>query len=236
MRDFGRGNGGPRRSFDKRGGDFGGERQSFKAVCADCGRDCDLPFEPRGNRPVYCRDCFKNHPQEERPARFDSRGPRRDGKRDSRGSDRPMFSAVCSNCGKTCQLPFEPRSNKPVFCSDCFEQKEKGQDLSQRKNYSNGTQASSNAQLDAINSKLDKILNLLSNTKALKADEKASKEVKTKVAELVRDLKTPGKMEDEEEAEVKAAKPKKAAKKAIKPTEIELTPEVETPVAETPTE
>lgn len=214
MSDFGRGrnSSGPRRSFDSRGGGFGGgERQSFKAVCADCGKDCDLPFEPRGNRPVYCRDCFKNHPQEDRPQRFDSRSSAGRGsfggdRRDSRGGDRQMFSAVCDNCGKTCQLPFEPRSGKPVFCSDCFEKKENGSPMPRRGERHDAPQTSSNSQLDAINSKLDKILNLLSNTKALKNDEKASKAVEEEISQLVKTVKAE-----------KSIKPKKkAVKKDVK--------------------
>lgn len=33
-------------------------REMFKAVCADCGKDCEVPFKPREDRPVYCKDCF----------------------------------------------------------------------------------------------------------------------------------------------------------------------------------
>lgn len=43
---------------------FGGDRENrptFRAVCASCGRDCDLPFKPTGDRPVYCRDCFSKN-------------------------------------------------------------------------------------------------------------------------------------------------------------------------------
>ncbi len=32
----------------------------FMAVCAGCGKQTDLPFKPRGDRPVYCRDCFRS--------------------------------------------------------------------------------------------------------------------------------------------------------------------------------
>ena len=35
---------------------------------------------------------------------------------------RQMFEAVCSQCGGVAQVPFQPRSDKPVYCSDCFEQ------------------------------------------------------------------------------------------------------------------
>ena len=40
------------------------------------------------------------------------------------GHDRPrreMFPATCSSCGKETQVPFQPRGDKPVYCSDCFE-------------------------------------------------------------------------------------------------------------------
>lgn len=54
-----------RRSADS-GGGFGGGRSSFKsgpremhdAVCAQCGQKTQVPFLPRGDRPVYCNNCF----------------------------------------------------------------------------------------------------------------------------------------------------------------------------------
>jgi CxxC-x17-CxxC domain-containing protein len=30
----------------------------FPAVCATCGKDTQVPFEPRNGRPVYCSDCY----------------------------------------------------------------------------------------------------------------------------------------------------------------------------------
>ncbi|MCJ7605336.1 MAG: zinc-ribbon domain containing protein [Dehalococcoidales bacterium] len=33
-------------------------RQMFPAICAECGRDTEVPFEPREGRPVYCSECF----------------------------------------------------------------------------------------------------------------------------------------------------------------------------------
>ena len=38
-------------------------REMFDAKCADCGNDCQIPFKPKDDRPVYCRDCFQNHRQ-----------------------------------------------------------------------------------------------------------------------------------------------------------------------------
>ncbi len=51
------------------GGGFGGgrrfgdnsdiPRQMFPATCSQCGQNCEIPFKPTGERPVFCRDCFK---------------------------------------------------------------------------------------------------------------------------------------------------------------------------------
>ena len=38
------------------------------------------------------------------------------------GREREMFSATCSNCGKEALVPFQPRTDRPVYCSDCFQQ------------------------------------------------------------------------------------------------------------------
>ena len=48
MRDFNRD--GPRRDF--------GPREMHKATCAECGKECKVPFEPKQGRPVYCKDCY----------------------------------------------------------------------------------------------------------------------------------------------------------------------------------
>ncbi|MBI4340516.1 MAG: zinc-ribbon domain containing protein [Chloroflexi bacterium] len=35
-----------------------GPRQMYAIVCANCGREAEVPFEPRQGRPVYCNDCY----------------------------------------------------------------------------------------------------------------------------------------------------------------------------------
>ncbi|MBN1367340.1 MAG: zinc-ribbon domain containing protein [Dehalococcoidales bacterium] len=40
------------------GGGFRGRRQMYPAVCAQCGKETEVPFEPRSGRPVYCSDCY----------------------------------------------------------------------------------------------------------------------------------------------------------------------------------
>jgi len=47
----------------QRGGSGGGRRQMYPAVCAQCGKDTEVPFEPRDGRPVYCSECFSSQQQ-----------------------------------------------------------------------------------------------------------------------------------------------------------------------------
>ncbi len=42
------------------GGGYGGPREMHPAVCAQCGIDTEVPFLPRGDKPVYCSDCFSS--------------------------------------------------------------------------------------------------------------------------------------------------------------------------------
>lgn len=46
-------------SYGGGGGYSSGPRQMYPAQCASCGRETEVPFQPRGDRPVYCRDCFQ---------------------------------------------------------------------------------------------------------------------------------------------------------------------------------
>ena len=41
--------------------DFGGQREMHKVTCSDCGNECEVPFEPKEGRPVYCRECYQKH-------------------------------------------------------------------------------------------------------------------------------------------------------------------------------
>jgi len=50
--------GGGRNFGRDRGRDFSRDRQMHKAVCADCGDNCEVPFRPTGDKPVLCSSCF----------------------------------------------------------------------------------------------------------------------------------------------------------------------------------
>lgn len=73
-------------SFQKKswGNDRGGDMPMHKATCSECGRACEVPFRPTGEKPVFCRDCFASKREGgdrgDRGARpdFNNRGPKRD--------------------------------------------------------------------------------------------------------------------------------------------------------------
>jgi len=107
---------------------------------------------PTGGRPSFGASA--------RPSRFGSKsaGPRRD--------DAPQkFDAVCSKCGKACQVPFRPNGKRPVFCNDCFGAP---QGSSSRGSFSAGAGegggksiADLTRQIAAMNAKIDTMLEIL---------------------------------------------------------------------------
>ena len=55
-----------RRRFDNRPSFDRGPREMHKAICSECGKECEVPFQPTEGKPVFCRECFAKR----RPARF----------------------------------------------------------------------------------------------------------------------------------------------------------------------
>lgn len=54
----------PKRCPDCRRAKKQAGRQSFEITCADCGEKATVPFEPKGDGPLYCRECFGKHRDE----------------------------------------------------------------------------------------------------------------------------------------------------------------------------
>jgi len=40
--------------------------------------------------------------------------------RNSRNNDREDTTVTCADCGDQCTVPFVPKTDRPVYCSDCF--------------------------------------------------------------------------------------------------------------------
>jgi CxxC-x17-CxxC domain-containing protein len=84
-------------------------------TCADCGAD----FTFSANDQAYHQERgFTNEPRRCPSCRASRRSDRGGGS--SYSPQREMFTATCSRCGKEAQVPFQPRQDKPVYCSDCF--------------------------------------------------------------------------------------------------------------------
>ncbi|MFA5072110.1 MAG: CxxC-x17-CxxC domain-containing protein [Candidatus Pacearchaeota archaeon] len=165
-RDFKKRDSGGRRSF---GGRDRGDRERpemHEAICSDCGKRCEVPFKPTGDKPIYCSQCFTNHggaSRSERPERGGHERPRFG----DRG-DRPMFDATCDTCGKRFQLPFRPTGEKPVYCNDCFD-REGGSSTKSVEKPANQYKE----QFEQLNAKLDRILKALTPTVSVKEEKKA---------------------------------------------------------------
>ena len=92
-------------------------------TCRDCGQSFAFTtgeqefFASKGftNEPSRCPECRADRKSREGSG---GRGYASGGGYERR--EREMFPAVCSQCGKDTQVPFQPRTDRPVYCSDCF--------------------------------------------------------------------------------------------------------------------
>ena len=103
---------------------FGTDRQMFDVdlSCAKCGTHISqLPFQPSGDRPVYCSECNRAFRQ--------SRDTRGGGMSNGPRAPRQMFSVnlTCASCGiAITELPFQPSGDKPVYCRTCLQARRNG--------------------------------------------------------------------------------------------------------------
>ena len=87
-----------------------------RITCADCSKEFVFSsteqefFASKGftNEPKRCPDCRL----ERKSSRSGSGG--------GQGYQRQMYPTVCAQCGKQTEIPFEPRSDRPVYCSACY--------------------------------------------------------------------------------------------------------------------
>ncbi|MCL4374807.1 hypothetical protein M1523_03010 [Patescibacteria group bacterium] len=112
MRNFKRG-GGPRRSY---GGGFGrNDRHMFNVVCGNCGKDCQVPFRPTGDKPVYCSDCFGKMGNRGNRRSFDQ--PRFGEGKYQNDQYKPQFETLNTKLDKILNLlrpKSVPRSSTPI--------------------------------------------------------------------------------------------------------------------------
>lgn len=90
-------------------------------ACLDCGQtfvfsaeDQEFYQQKRYSSPKRCPVCRANRKMN------DTRGggggrPQRGG-----GFNKPQYKVICSACGCETTVPFEPKNDRPVYCSDCY--------------------------------------------------------------------------------------------------------------------
>ncbi len=98
--------------------------QDKSLKCSDCGATFTFSgqeqefFQSKGytNEPKRCPSC-----RQARKAQPHGNNGNSYGNRSYSSRPRPqMFPAKCAECGKDTEVPFEPRSDRPVYCSDCY--------------------------------------------------------------------------------------------------------------------
>ena len=93
--------------------------QDKTLVCRDCGQEFVFTAS---EQEFYAEKGFEHDPSR-CPACRQARKQRGSG-RNASGYSRPprqMYAAVCAQCGAETQVPFQPSSNKPVYCRDCYQ-------------------------------------------------------------------------------------------------------------------
>jgi CxxC-x17-CxxC domain-containing protein len=87
-------------------------------TCRDCGKEFTFTA---GEQEFYSQRGLMNEPRR----CYDCRQARRAGDGGGGGGagrgQREMHDAICSNCGKPTQVPFQPTGTRPVQCRDCFQ-------------------------------------------------------------------------------------------------------------------
>ena len=80
-----------------------------KLICKECGQEFIFTA---GEQEFYAQKGFVNEPQRCKHCR--------DARKNAGKPQREMYDAVCASCGKPCKVPFQPREDRPVYCSECF--------------------------------------------------------------------------------------------------------------------
>lgn len=88
-----------------------------KLICKECGSEF---LFTSGEQEFYAEKGFMNEPQRCRTCR-----------QTRKNADKPpkeYFAAVCAACGAEAKVPFKPRNDRPIYCSDCFAKQKEGEE------------------------------------------------------------------------------------------------------------
>lgn len=142
------------------------------------------------------------------------------------GASSSMHKAICSECGKTCEVPFKPTGDKPVYCKECFgEKKNVGfrEERAPRREYASdrspvraiqenngGSNNDTKKQLDALNAKLDRLIQAVEGMSKTKSPQIVEVPKSVKIAKsVVKDSAKKTEKKPAPKTVVKKVKPKK---------------------------
>ena len=95
MKNFHQHNRNDKRPF---GGRDSGKRSMHRATCDECGQDCEVPFKPSGDKPIYCSNCFgKNKSSDYGRWLLQARANCKFERKRGRGDKRDKYSK-CGSC------------------------------------------------------------------------------------------------------------------------------------------
>lgn len=83
--------------------------QDKTLTCKECGAEFIFTASEQD---FYAEKGFTNEPQRCKPCR--------NVRKNGGNAPREMFTATCGACGREARVPFQPRDDRPVYCSDCF--------------------------------------------------------------------------------------------------------------------
>jgi len=95
-------------------------------ICVDCGQEF---IHSADDQQYYAEKSFVSEPKRCTTCRASRRATRESGGAADIGGprgyeratgEREYFAVLCSECGNQAQVPFRPRMDRPVYCSDCF--------------------------------------------------------------------------------------------------------------------
>ena len=82
-------------------------------ICKECGNEFTFTA---GEQEFYAEKGFVNEPQRCKACR--------DARKNAARGEREWFEATCNSCGGVAKVPFKPREDRPVYCSECFAKKQ----------------------------------------------------------------------------------------------------------------
>lgn len=92
--------------------------QDKTLTCRDCAQEFAFTAS---EQEFFAQKGFTNEPGRCPTCRAARKGSRDGGSSSGNfNARREMFPVVCAQCGKATQVPFQPRSDRPVYCSDCY--------------------------------------------------------------------------------------------------------------------